>query len=386
MTVAALLLAGGRGTRAGGGIPKQYREIGGITVLRRAIDCFIDCPAVDLIRVVIHADDQELYRAATAGLDILPPVIGGTERHLSAVNGLESLSDFETNIVVIHDAARPFADRGMIERVIAALADAAGAIPALPVSDTLKRVASTDDLIEETVDRAGLWRAQTPQGFRFKAILKAHGQRDSDLPTDDAAVMEEAGMVVCVVDGDERNIKVTTEADFDRAEQILEKRQMQTRVGSGFDVHKLGPGDGVTLCGVKVPCDMSLIGHSDADVALHALTDALLGAVGCGDIGLHFPPSDPQWKGAASHIFVEAAAADIRKAGGSIVNVDVTIIGEHPKVGPHREEMRARVAKYLDIPLDRVNIKATTTERLGFTGRGEGLAAQAVASVEVPAT
>jgi len=386
MTVAALLLAGGRGTRAGGGIPKQYREIGGISVLRRAIDCFIDCPAVDLIRVVIHADDQELYRAATAGLDILPPVIGGTERHLSAVNGLESLSDFETNIVVIHDAARPFADRGMIERVIAALADAAGAIPALPVSDTLKRVASTHDLIEETVDRAGLWRAQTPQGFRFKAILKAHGQRDSDLPTDDAAVMEEAGMVVCVVDGDERNIKVTTEADFDRAEQILEKRQMQTRVGSGFDVHKLGPGDGVTLCGVKVPCDMSLIGHSDADVALHALTDALLGAVGCGDIGLHFPPSDPQWKGAASHIFVEAAAADIRKAGGSIVNVDVTIIGEHPKVGPHREEMRASVAEYLDIPLDRVNIKATTTERLGFTGRGEGLAAQAVASVEVPAT
>ena len=386
MTVAALLLAGGRGTRAGGGIPKQYREIGGISVLRRAIDCFIDCPAVDLIRVVIHADDQELYRAAIAGLDVLPPVIGGSERHLSAVNGLESLSDFETNIVLIHDAARPFADRGMIERVIAALADAAGAIPALPVSDTLKRVASTDDLIEETVDRAGLWRAQTPQGFRFKAILKAHGKRDSDLPTDDAAVMEEAGMVVCVVDGDERNIKVTTEADFDRAEQILEKRQMQTRIGTGFDVHKLGPGDGVTLCGVTVPLEMSLIGHSDADVALHALTDALLGAVGCGDIGLHFPPSDPQWKGAASHIFVEAAAADIRKAGGSIVNVDVTIIGERPKVGPYREKMRTRVAEFLDIPLDRVNIKATTTERLGFTGRGEGLAAQAVASIEVPAT
>ena len=386
MTVAALILAGGRGTRAGGGIPKQYREIDGISVLRRAIDCFVDCPAVDLIRVVIHADDQALYRAATAGLDILPPVIGGTERHLSAVNGLESLSDFETDIVLIHDAARPFADRGMIERVIAALADAAGAIPALPVSDTLKRVASTDDLIEETVDRAGLWRAQTPQGFRFKAILKAHGQRDSDLPTDDAAVMEEAGMVVCVVDGDERNIKVTTEADFDRAEQILEKHQMQTRVGTGFDVHKLGPGDGVTLCGIMVPCDMSLIGHSDADVALHALTDALLGAIGCGDIGLHFPPSNPQWKGAASHIFVEAAAADIREAGGSIVNVDVTIIGERPKVGPHRDEMRMKVAEFLDIPLDRVNIKATTTERLGFTGRGEGLAAQAIASVEVPAT
>tara|TARA_E500000331_G_scaffold173156_1_gene167385 strand:- start:1248 stop:2408 length:1161 start_codon:yes stop_codon:yes gene_type:complete len=386
MTVAALILAGGRGTRAGGGIPKQYREIDGISVLRRAIDCFVDCPAVNLIRVVIHADDQALYRAATAGLDILPPVIGGTERHLSAVNGLESLSDFETDIVLIHDAARPFADRGMIERIIAALADAAGAIPALPVSDTLKRVASTDDLIEETVDRAGLWRAQTPQGFRFKAILKAHGQRDSDLPTDDAAVMEEAGMVVCVVDGDERNIKVTTEADFDRAEQILEKHQMQTRVGTGFDVHKLGPGDGVTLCGIMVPCDMSLIGHSDADVALHALTDALLGAIGCGDIGLHFPPSNPKWKGAASHIFVEAAAANIREAGGSIINVDVTIIGERPKIGPHRDEMRMKVAEFLDIPLDRVNIKATTTERLGFTGRGEGLAAQAIASVEVPAT
>lgn len=386
MTVAALILAGGRGTRAGGGIPKQYREIDGISVLRRAIDCFVDCPAVNLIRVVIHADDQALYRAATAGLDILPPVIGGTERHLSAVNGLESLSDFETDIVLIHDAARPFADRGMIEQIIAALADAAGAIPALPVSDTLKRVASTDDLIEETVDRAGLWRAQTPQGFRFKAILKAHGQRDSDLPTDDAAVMEEAGMVVCVVDGDERNIKVTTEADFDRAEQILEKHQMQTRVGTGFDVHKLGPGDGVTLCGIMVPCDMSLIGHSDADVALHALTDALLGAIGCGDIGLHFPPSNPKWKGAASHIFVEAAAANIREAGGSIINVDVTIIGERPKIGPHRDEMRMKVAEFLDIPLDRVNIKATTTERLGFTGRGEGLAAQAIASVEVPAT
>ena len=386
MTVAALILAGGRGTRAGGGIPKQYREIDGISVLRRAIDCFVDCPAVNLIRVVIHADDQALYRAATAGLDILPPVIGGTERHLSAVNGLKSLSDFETDIVLIHDAARPFADRGMIERIIAALADAAGAIPALPVSDTLKRVASTDDLIEETVDRAGLWRAQTPQGFRFKAILKAHGQRDSDLPTDDAAVMEEAGMVVCVVDGDERNIKVTTEADFDRAEQILEKHQMQTRVGTGFDVHKLGPGDGVTLCGIMVPCDMSLIGHSDADVALHALTDALLGAIGCGDIGLHFPPSNPKWKGAASHIFVEAAAANIREAGGSIINVDVTIIGERPKIGPHRDEMRMKVAEFLDIPLDRVNIKATTTERLGFTGRGEGLAAQAIASVEVPAT
>jgi 2-C-methyl-D-erythritol 4-phosphate cytidylyltransferase/2-C-methyl-D-erythritol 2,4-cyclodiphosphate synthase len=198
--------------------------------------------------------------------------------------------------------------------------------------------------------------------------------------------MEEAGMLVCVVDGDERNIKVTTEADFTRAEQMLEKRRMQTRVGTGFDVHKLGPGDGVTLCGVMIPCDMSLIGHSDADVALHALTDALLGAVGCGDIGLHFPPSDPQWKGAASHIFVESAAASIRKAGGSIVNIDVTIIGEHPKVGPYREEMRAKVAGFLEIPLDRVNIKATTTERLGFTGRGEGFAAQAIASIEVPAT
>ena len=386
MTVAALILAGGRGTRAGVGIPKQYREINGISVLRRAIDCFVDCPAVELIRVVIHAEDQELYRVAIAGLDILPPVMGGAERHLSAVNGLESLSDLGTDIVLIHDAARPFADRGMIQRVIAALVDAAGAIPALPISDTLKRVAPTDDLIKETVDRAGLWRAQTPQGFRFKTILEAHRQRDSDLPTDDAAIMEEAGMLVCVVDGDERNIKVTTEADFDRAEQMLEKRRMQTRVGMGFDVHKLGPGDGVTLCGLMVPCEMSLIGHSDADVALHALTDALLGAVGCGDIGLHFPPNDPKWKGAASHIFVEAAAANIRKVGGSIVNVDVTIIGERPKVGPHRDEMRMKVAEILDIPLDRVNIKATTTERLGFTGRGEGLAAQAIASVEVPAT
>lgn len=386
MKVAAVLLAGGRGVRAGGGMPKQYREVGGVSVLRRAIDSFIEHPRVDLIQAVIHPDDDALYAAVTNGLDILPAIYGGAERHLSALNGLQSVGQFSPDIVLIHDAARPFVPAALIDRVLAAVGQFPGAIPALPVSDTLKRVDHGQALISETVDRSELWRAQTPQGFLYNDILSAHMNRTSDLPTDDAAVMEQFGMGVSVVDGDERNIKVTTEADFERLSQILGTNMTESRVGSGFDVHKLGAGDGIMLCGVNIDCEFALIGHSDADVALHALTDALLGAVGCGDIGLHFPPTDPQWRGAASHIFVEAAAAEIRKTGGTIANVDITIIGERPKVGPHRERMRAKVAEFLEISADRVNIKATTTERLGFTGRGEGLAAQAIANIEVPKT
>ncbi len=382
--VAALLLAGGRGTRAGSGQPKQYRAIGERSVLRRALDCFVASPLVDIVRVVIHPDDHELYDEATSGLNINEPVHGGSERHLSALNGLESLVAEAPDFVLIHDAARPFVSPELIEGVISALDDAPGAIPALPVFDTLKRVAPTDFAIVETVDRDDIWRAQTPQAFHFAAILDAHRSRESGSPTDDAAVLEQAGMIVSVTEGDEKNIKVTSPEDFERAAHILWNTRMQTRIGSGFDVHKLGPGDGVMLCGVDVPCDSTLIGHSDADVALHALTDALLGSVGAGDIGQHFPPSDPQWKGAASHLFVEAAVEHVRQAGGFICNIDVTIIGERPKVGPHREQMRANIARLLGVSPQHVNVKATTTERLGFTGRGEGLAAQAIVSIEIP--
>jgi len=384
MTVAALILAGGRGTRAGGGVPKQYRQIAGKSVLRRSIECLLDVPEIDLVRVVVHPDDAELYERTVAGLDLMEPVHGGAERHLSALKGLESLEDLSPATVLIHDAARPFAPPEMIKRVIVATEKTHGAIPALPVSDTLKRV-DGGGRIQGTVERAGLWRAQTPQGFEFKSLLEAHRARRSEIPTDDAAVMEEAGHEILVVDGDERNIKVTTEDDFARAEVLLGSTCMRVQLGSGFDVHQFGPGEHVMLCGVDIPFEHGLVGHSDADVALHALTDALLGAVGAGDIGQHFPPSDPRWKGAASSHFVAESARLIAEAGGRINNVDITIVGERPKIGPYREKMRSRVAELLSLPVDRVNVKATTTEKLGFTGRGEGLAAQAMASVDMPA-
>ena len=384
MTVAALILAGGRGTRAGGGIPKQYRQIAGKTVLRRSIECLLDVPEIDLVRVVVHPDDAELYERTVAGLDLMDPVHGGAERHLSALKGLESLEYLSPATVLIHDAARPFAPPEMIKRVICATKKTLGAIPALPVSDTLKRV-DADGRIQGTVERAGLWRAQTPQGFAFKSLLEAHRARRSEIPTDDAAVMEEAGHEILVVNGDERNIKVTTEDNFARAEVLLRSTCMRVQLGSGFDVHQFGPGDHVMLCGIDIPFEHGLVGHSDADVALHALTDALLGAVGAGDIGQHFPPSDLRWKGAASSHFVEESARLIAEAGGRINNVDITIVGERPKIGPHRDKMRSRVAELLSLPVDRVNVKATTTEKLGFTGRGEGLAAQAMASVDMPA-
>lgn len=383
MTLAVLVLAGGRGVRAGGGRPKQYHLLAGTPVLRRALECFVRHPLIDMVRVVIHPDDVELYRTAVDGIALLPSVFGGDERQLSAVAGLESLTDLAPSKVLIHDAARPFVSAGLIERVVCRLDDSPAVIPALAVADTLKRVATGRDAITGTVDRTGLWRAQTPQGFDFQAILAAHRHCDGVIHTDDAAVMEAAGSPVVVVEGDEDNMKLTTEADFARAETAIAARST-VRVGMGFDVHRFGPGDKVMLCGVAVPFEKGLEGHSDADVALHALTDALLGAVGAGDIGQHFPPTDARWKGAASRIFVEEAARLVRARGGRIDNVDVTVIGERPKVGPHREAMRRRIAELLALPETQVNIKATTTERLGFTGRGEGLAAQAVACIRLP--
>tara|TARA_Y100001934_G_scaffold272886_1_gene362064 strand:- start:80574 stop:81731 length:1158 start_codon:yes stop_codon:yes gene_type:complete len=380
MTVAALLLAGGRGMRAGGTIPKQYREIGGKTILRRAVEIFLASPLIDIVQVVIHQNDEDLYQKAVSGLALPEPVFGGIERHSSTLNGLESLISLSPTKVLIHDVARPFVDNDLIERIVNATLKGQGAIPALAVVDSLKRV-DARGFIEASVDRTALWRAQTPQGFFYSDILHAHQKREKENPTDDAVLFEKAGGRVIIVDGNEQNIKLTTPGDFERASLMLQLKEKIVHVGNGFDVHRFGPGNHVMLCGIKVPHSQSLVGHSDADVALHALTDAILGAIGAGDIGQHFSPDDNRWNGAPSSIFVEEAARNVVDAGGLIYNVDITIIGEFPKVNPYREEMRKSVASMLGILPRRVNIKATTTEKLGFTGRQEGLAAQATASI-----
>lgn len=377
----ALIAAAGRGARAGGGTPKQYRRLGGIAVLRWSAELFKRHPRVSHVRVVIHPEDRALYDAAVAGLDLLPPVEGGATRQESVRRGLESLAQLAPEAVLVHDAARPFADAAAVGAVLDAIERTPGAIVAVPVADTLKRADGT--LVAGTVGRAGLWRAQTPQGFRFADILAAHRQAAAtDLP-DDAAVAEQAGLAVSLVAGSEANAKITTEDDLRRAERIA-AAMFETRVGSGFDVHAFGPGDHVWLCGVRVPHSHGLVGHSDADVALHALTDALLGALGAGDIGQHFPPGDERWRGAPSERFLAHAAALVAGRGGRIAHADVTIVCERPKVGPHRAAMVARLAEILALEPARCSVKATTTEGLGFTGRREGIAAQAVATVRLP--
>lgn len=384
---AALILAGGSGVRLGAGLPKQYLPVAGEPILRRSACAFLDHPAVDAVRVVIGAEDRERYDEAVEGLDLLPAAIGGATRQESGRLGLESLEGLNPERVLIHDAARPLVSADLIGRVIAALDDYPGAIPALPVVDTLKRSDDTGARAVETVERMGLWRAQTPQGFRYGDILAAHRALDKASAgrelTDDAAIAQAAGLEVALVTGDEDNIKVTTMDDLARAARILTGASVM-RVGTGFDVHRFGTGDSVMLCGVRIPHDRGLEGHSDADVALHAITDALLGAIAAGDIGMHFPPSDEKWRGAASDVFLRHAAALVRDTGGEIVNIDVTLICEAPRIGPHRQAMAARVAEILEIEAARVGVKGTTTEGLGFTGRGEGIAAQAVASVRLP--
>ena len=383
----ALILAGGRGTRLGADLPKQYLPLGDGVVLRHAVRNFVDHPGIDDVRVVIGAEDRERCDSALAGLDLLEPVTGGGSRQESARLGLESLVPISPERVLIHDAARPFADAGTIARTLAALDTHPAALPALPVSDTLKRERSGDGdrTIAETVERAGLWRAQTPQGFRFAEILAAHRAAAGLALTDDAAVAEQAGLDVALVSGNEENVKITTEEDLDRARRGLEGRRVDLRTGTGFDVHKFDEGNAVTLCGVEIPHDRALAGHSDADVGMHAITDALLGAIAEGDIGIHFPPSDPRWRGEPSRTFLCHAAELVRRRGGSIVNLDLTLICERPRIAPHRESMIRRIAETLGIEPGRVSIKATTTEGLGFTGRGEGIAAQAVATVRIPA-
>jgi 2-C-methyl-D-erythritol 4-phosphate cytidylyltransferase/2-C-methyl-D-erythritol 2,4-cyclodiphosphate synthase len=381
---AALVLAGGSGSRFGGETPKQYLVLAGRAVLRRSAEAFARHPAVDHVRVVIRPEDRALYDTAFAGLDILPPAIGGPTRQDSARLGLESLAPLAPERVLIHDGARPFVDAALIDRMVAALADAPAAVPALPLADTLKRADAGRAIVAATVDRSLLWRAQTPQAFRYDDIVAAHRASAGTALTDDAMVAERAGLPVALVMGSEDNVKITTRTDLDRAERALDAALAITRVGTGFDVHRFCPGDHVMLCGVCVPHDRALEGHSDADAGLHALTDAILGAIGEGDIGTHFPPTDPQWRAAPSDIFLRHAGKLVADKGGEIANVDVTLICERPKIAPYRDEMRARVAAILDLPIATVGVKATTTEGLGFTGRREGIAAQAIAAVRLP--
>lgn len=383
-TCTALVVAAGRGSRFGGPLPKQYALFKGQPVLRRTVAALQACPAIDHVVVVIGPGDGSHYEAALAGLNLPPPVAGGASRQQSVLNGLEALAATPPKYVAIHDAARPFVRPSDIETCLAAASAPGtdGAVLGVPLADTLKRVGD-EKAIVETVPRRGLWRAQTPQIFRFAPLLAAHraaadlGAAEATALTDDAAVAERAGLKVVMVEGSEDNRKITTSDD-------LQSGFMETRTAFGFDVHGFAPGNAVMLAGVAVPHSQTLAGHSDADVALHALTDAVLGTIGAGDIGKHFPPSDPQWRGVSSDRFLRHAAELVAKRGGRILHLDVTIVCEAPKVGPHRETMVRSIARIAGVTADRVSVKATTTEGLGFTGRREGIAAQAVATVELP--
>jgi 2-C-methyl-D-erythritol 4-phosphate cytidylyltransferase/2-C-methyl-D-erythritol 2,4-cyclodiphosphate synthase len=390
-TTVAVIVAAGRGARVRGGagaLPKQYLPLAGAPVLAHSLRVLASHPGLDAVEVVIHGEDRALYEAAARpyAARLLAPVPGGATRQASVRLGLEALSTRPPDRVLIHDAARPFLKADLVTRILAALDTTPAAIAAEPVADTLKR-AARDGTIADTIDRANLWRAQTPQAFHFEPILAAH-RRACDAAqesfTDDAGLAEWAGLAVKLVESTSTNMKLTTAEDIALAERLLTPPLPESRMGSGFDVHAFAPGDHVWLCGVKVGHTHRLEGHSDADVALHALTDALLGAIGDGDIGQHFPPSDPKWRGAPSRLFLEDAAGRVRALGGRIANVDVTILCEAPKIGPHRAAMREAIAAILGIDVGRVGVKATTTEGLGFVGRREGIAALATATVLLP--
>lgn len=394
MKVAVIIVAAGRGQRVGAERPKQYLPLCGKSVLQHSIEAFLNAPYVNLVQTVIHKKDRALYDQATAGLssDISPdaflaaPVIGGATRQQSVMNGLMALADEEPDLVLIHDAARPFVSPGHIKQIIAAAADHGAVIPTLQLVDTIKQ--TRDGRIIKTVDRSTLARAQTPQAFRYKLIYMAHrkmaGKPAASDMTDDCAIAEACGITVLSIPGEEGNFKITTPEDLKKAEQMIKQNLTDIRTGLGYDVHAFEPGNQVILGGVAIDHDRKLKGHSDADVALHALTDALLGAISEGDIGLHFPPSDPQWQDAGSDIFLKHAARLIADRGGLISHVDLTMICEAPKITPHRARIRDNIADMLDLDPTRVSVKATTTEKLGFTGRAEGIAAQAVATVRLP--
>jgi 2-C-methyl-D-erythritol 4-phosphate cytidylyltransferase/2-C-methyl-D-erythritol 2,4-cyclodiphosphate synthase len=384
--VAAVVVAAGRGARAGGDLPKQFRRIGGETMLRRALLMFVEHGNVGLVQPVIHPEDLALFQAATANMTMLAPAFGGATRQASVRAGLEALSPRHPDIVLIHDAARPFASAELVARAIAATMRTGAAIPALAVTDTVKSV-DAEGLVDKTLDRNALRLVQTPQGFAFALLLAAHrraaaaGREDF---TDDAALAEWAGMKVAVFAGEPGNIKITSPEDFARSEAMQFAALGDVRIGSGIDVHAFGPGDHVTLGGIRIVHDRSLVGHSDADVALHALVDAILGALADGDIGAHFPPSDPQWRNASSDRFLAFAVDRVTARGGRIAHLDLTVVCEAPRIGPHRDAMRARIAELAHIGIGRVAVKATTSEKLGFTGRGEGIAAYATATVRLP--
>lgn len=386
MQVAAVVVAAGRGVRAGSELPKQFRQIGGDTLLRRALSTFVNAPDVDIVQPVIRAEDADIVSALTRGMNILSPVFGGATRQVSVRAGLEALESRRPEIVLVHDAARPFASAALISRAINAAKQTGAAIPALPVTDTVKRVDS-GDMVEATLERSSLRLVQTPQAFAFATLLDAHrraaAQKRDDF-TDDAALAEWAGLKVAVFAGEPGNVKLTTADDFRRAEAIQSATLGDVRTGSGLDVHAFGPGDHVTLGGIPIPHGQALTGHSDADVALHALTDAILGALAEGDIGAHFPPTDPQWRGASSDRFFTFAVERVQARRGRIAHLDLTIVCEAPRIGVHRDNMRANIARLAGINIERVAVKATTSEKLGFTGRGEGIAAYATATVRLP--
>jgi 2-C-methyl-D-erythritol 4-phosphate cytidylyltransferase/2-C-methyl-D-erythritol 2,4-cyclodiphosphate synthase len=376
MTTIALIVAAGSGSRMGGGMPKQYRQLGGKPVLRWAVESLIRHPAVQSLRVVIGQGQRELAAAALEGLPVAELVEGGAKRADSVRNGLATING---DAVLVHDAARPFCPPAVVDRLLASLEFFEGAAPVLPVGDTLCRL---NDTLGEPVDRSCLARVQTPQAFRLEALKSAYERWQGPSPTDETTVVRAAGMRVAAVDGDPALEKLTLPADFERAEQWLAGK-LTPRTGMGFDVHAFSGEGPIMLGGVEVPHDRGLAGHSDADVVLHAITDALLGAGSLGDIGEHFPPSDPRWKGAESSLFLSHAAELLRARGAIVDHVDCTVIAETPKVGPYRAAIRGKVAEILGLSIDRVSIKATTTEGLGFSGRGEGIAAQAVASIRM---
>jgi 2-C-methyl-D-erythritol 4-phosphate cytidylyltransferase / 2-C-methyl-D-erythritol 2,4-cyclodiphosphate synthase len=385
--VAAVVVAAGRGYRAGGDRPKQYRAIAGEPVIRPTLTAFLRHPQVDAVQPVIHADDADAFRAATAGLDnLLPPVAGGATRQASVRAGLQALRAAAPELVLIHDAARPFLSGDLISRAIAAAKQHGAAVPAIAITDTVKQI-DAQDMISETLDRSRLRTVQTPQAFAYDLIVALHGRAAAagrEDFTDDAALAEWAGHRVNAFPGESTNVKLTTNDDFERAEMLRVAALADVRTGNGFDVHAFGDGDHVMLGGVRIPHTRGVTGHSDADVALHALVDAILGALAEGDIGVHFPPSDPQWRGASSDRFLAFACERVRARSGIIAHLDVTVVCETPRVGPHRDAMRARIAAIAGIPVGRVAVKATTSEKMGFTGRGEGLVAMATATVRLP--
>ena len=383
---AAILVAAGRGLRAGAGGPKQYRMVGGQTVIFRAMAAFCTHPDVAAVQPVVNPDDMAVFNEAVRSLKHAPPARGGATRQESVHAGLEALASAKPDIVLIHDAARPFVTEAVISRAIDAAGRTGAAIPAVAVADTIKLVGAGGD-VEATPERARLRIAQTPQAFRYDVILEAHrravreGRNDF---TDDAALAEWAGLTVATFEGDPANMKLTTPEDFVREEARLAAQLGDIRTGTGYDVHAFGDGDHVMICGVRVPHTKGFLAHSDGDVGLHALVDAVLGALADGDIGSHFPPSDPKWKGASSDRFLKYAVERVTARGGRIANLEVTLICERPKIGPLRDTMRAKIAEISGVAISRIAVKATTSERLGFTGREEGIAATASATIRLP--